>query len=97
MKIGELLYDENRWTQNAVARNKDGRTVDSLDESAVRWCLNGAIRKCYGSTHIGEGWQVYKKLLTAAQLLDNRFTILSSFNDNNDWKDIKNLLEKVDV
>src|SRR5687768_9655010 len=40
-----LFADRRRWTKLALARTEAGAETDPLDQSAVRWCVRGAIRK----------------------------------------------------
>ena len=47
MKIKDLLTDASKWTQKALARDKSGNRVVAREESAVQWCLMGAMHKCY--------------------------------------------------
>lgn len=49
--VYELLEDESRWTQKAVAKDEEGRMVASFDEGAVSWCLWGATKKVYGEKY----------------------------------------------
>lgn len=43
--IRELIGDEARWTQGEYARNQFGRRVDPRDETACRWCFDGAAKR----------------------------------------------------
>ena len=43
----DLLMKEERWTKHAYARNEFGTGAGSTSESAVCWCLAGALTKCY--------------------------------------------------
>ena len=45
----ELIGDPARWTQDAYARNVDGKTTDPLNPDAVCWCAVGSIIKFTGS------------------------------------------------
>ena len=47
MKVSELLTDENKWCQQAFAMDKYGDAVSSRDVDACKWCLSGALMKCY--------------------------------------------------
>lgn len=46
MKLKDLLCNEDKWTQGALARNADGEPVDPESEEAVCWCLIGGIHRC---------------------------------------------------
>jgi hypothetical protein len=48
MKVRELLRDETTWLQGRVARDARGAKVVPEDATAVRWCVVGAIARCYG-------------------------------------------------
>ena len=41
----ELISDESRWCQKAVARDSDGEAVSVHSPRAVQWCVNGALEK----------------------------------------------------
>lgn len=43
-----LLDDPKRWCQRSGAKDKDGKTVASWDERAVKWCISGAEGKVFG-------------------------------------------------
>lgn len=47
MKVQELLTDESKWTQGCSARDTSGNAVQYSHESAVSWCLLGALQFCY--------------------------------------------------
>ena len=47
MKAYELLSDESKWCQGDFARDVHGEAVNSHSPEAVRWCLTGALSRCY--------------------------------------------------
>ncbi len=47
MTVAELLEKPEAWTQGASAKNSDGMRTGVSAESAVCWCVLGAIWKCY--------------------------------------------------
>ena len=49
MKVKELFSSEEKWCKKAYARDDQGKAVFSKSQSAVSWCLIGAICKCYES------------------------------------------------
>lgn len=49
MKAWELLDSPEKWCKGANALTSDGMEVSACDPRACRWCLEGALRKCYGS------------------------------------------------
>lgn len=51
MKIVELLDSPEKWTQNATARTVDGFCVMYDAATAVRFCIIGAMYRCYEYPH----------------------------------------------
>jgi hypothetical protein len=49
MKIKDLLTDRSRWVQGPVAMDRYGRSVYPESRWACKWCLWGAIEKCYSN------------------------------------------------
>lgn len=47
MKPSELLAKPESWCVTAMARNADGNARSPDDPDACRWCVAGAIFKCY--------------------------------------------------
>ncbi len=47
MKAWELLDSPAKWTQNFIARDNNGTPVESGSPLACRWCVMGAISRCY--------------------------------------------------
>ncbi len=47
MKIYELLDSPDKWTQGAFANDERGVSVGPNDKLASRWCMAGALDKCY--------------------------------------------------
>jgi hypothetical protein len=91
MKAYELLSDRSKWTQNYAARDKDNKNVSPHDSSAVKFCLIGALRKCYN-----DGWE-YTEARNKVHDAANRPLSLSTLNDTSDYNYIWNLLRSVDV
>lgn len=50
MKIHELLKKPINWTRFVDARDHDGSEVNPRSPAACRWCLLGAIQRCYRGT-----------------------------------------------
>lgn len=72
MKVKELLADPNAWTQGAMARGADGGAVTPVGSSSVpacKWCLLGAVAKCYHDRPI-LGGQVIRAIHQAISKLD---------------------------
>jgi len=47
IKVKDFLTEEN-WCKGALARDCEGCAVGWDNSRAVKWCLVGAISKCYG-------------------------------------------------
>lgn len=46
--VAELLEDESRWCQMALARDEEGIGCDPESDEASSWCAIGAIVHVYG-------------------------------------------------
>lgn len=53
-EVRELLGDESRWTRRTMARDRVGESVSPVDDTAVCWCLVGAIRKVIGHDPVAQ-------------------------------------------
>lgn len=47
MTLQELLATEAQWTQRVSARDAYGHPTKPCGDTAVSWCLTGALDKCY--------------------------------------------------
>lgn len=73
----DLISDPARWTRGVYARDAEGRETASRSESAVCWCVHGAIRKVTGS--------VYDTLFSgryAQAALPEGYSEVHEFNDD---------------
>ena len=73
-EVKELLSDEHRWTQGAMARDKKQLKIKPLSDEATCWCLYGAIAKVSGGFHTPICTKTYYHLRGQNDLL-------SDFND----------------
>lgn len=93
MKIKDLLTDESKWVQQTYALDEVGNNVYSNNPNATRWCLVGALYRCYGdsSTVLSV---IYRKVYTA---IGNQ--LISEWNDDPDrtFADIKHLIDTLDI
>lgn len=48
MKVKDLLSSSDKWCQGFEAKTIDGHPVSPHVDEAARWCIVGAISKCYG-------------------------------------------------
>ena len=95
MKIQELLKNETCWTKRVDARNKEEYPVSAFNRYAVKWCLIGALNKCYSGQ---ERFEMLNKLEKVLFSLHCDMS-LSSFNDasSTTFKQIREVIEKADV
>lgn len=49
MKVYELLAKPEVWTKGAYARNKEDMPVGTTAKDACKFCLYGALLKCYSN------------------------------------------------
>jgi hypothetical protein len=92
MKLSELLTDASRWTKNHYAIDTEGRPVQSRSPQAARWCLSGAICRCYSTQD--ERLTAEEALREAAGTLD-----IVAWNDafERTFADVRALIERAGV
>ena len=96
MKIRELLSDETKWCKKALARDKNDEKIDVDSKHACKWCLYGAMCKCY---NINEEFNdVREKIYNQLTKKRNMVTI-SQWNDccSTYFKDVKELIDELDI
>jgi len=93
MKIKELLSDESKWIKNNIALNANEEVRAATSKDAIKWCLLGALQKCY-----------HKEVVNCNKIYDKIEEFIypkaiHQWNDSNEitFSDVKNLLEKLDV
>lgn len=91
MKAHELLSDESKWTQKALARNSKGDYCFEQSPDAVQWCTVGAIYKCYRKDCL----EAFDKLSDNIESLG--FAGIPSWNDTNDYQTVYNKLKELDI
>ena len=67
MKISELLGSPDKWCQGSGAQKEDGAIVDSLSQNATKWCIYGALWKCYRDSE--ERYEALMKLNEALKMV----------------------------
>lgn len=91
MKVKDLLTDESKWTKGAYARTAEGRMVFYRDIAATRFCLLGAIFRCYGAIGAGE----------ITERVEKKLSDCSTHGWNDDprttFADVRRLVEKLDI
>lgn len=96
MKVQELLSDESKWTQHVFAKNSQGVPTDSTSPFACRWCLIGAVNRCYPTAE--ERRLVLVKLNSALGNMGHPKTyIIVDYNDTHTFPEIKKLVDALDI
>lgn len=83
-----LLSDPSNWTTNAYARNKDNQQVQSTSPEACKWCLLGAIIKCYS---------IHNLQIVVAKVKQQNINDLSDFNDTCTHEELIDVLKKAQI
>lgn len=95
MKVYELLDKPEKWTKGENARDAEGNKVRPDNPTAVCWCLEGAIRYCYG-----ESWRTsYYKAEDAVQDMSGGYLNAFEWNDapRRTYKQVIALCKKLDI
>ena len=93
MKIRELLSGPEKWTQKALARGASGELEDLYSQSAVQWCLMGAMARCYP----GSADEIRKKV--RVRLFGRQYGLISRWNDapGRTFEEVRALVAELDV
>lgn len=100
MKIKELFNDDSKWCKDALATNIDNDIVDPNSPTATRWCLAGAIFKCYPPERRNEIEQRIRiRIGMSFNLRSGDKVPISLWNDDKDrtFEQIKDLIESLDI
>ena len=93
MKVSEILT-ERSWIRFAFATNASGFSVAPEDIDACKWCLAGAIRRCYAGPPRTEAFiRVNEHLVNMYGFDQGAF----SFNDTHTWKDIAEVIAATEI
>ena len=105
MKVKQLLSTKSKWTKLACARDKKNMECPVNDPSAVKYCLEGAIIKCYQTGE--ERNRVENLIRRALRMSEVEFSMFKPIYDGritywNDapkrtFKDIKKLISKLNI
>lgn len=100
MKVKELLCSEDKWTQCTYAIDAAGRCTSETSASAVKWCLVGAVMRCYNASPARRAF-VLDKL---REVIRKKYSItppdavpLACFNDNHTFAEVKAVIDAADV
>lgn len=102
MKVKELLCDESKHCRNHMALDSNGERVAWSDPDACRWCLAGAVYKCYPGVNPGEISAIFDKITEEIAKVTDAFNtengvMFTIFNDQADWATIREVIERVDI
>jgi hypothetical protein len=91
MTIKDVLTDESKWHKGDLAMSPTGARVSPNSPSAFKFCLLGALEKCY----TGEEYEEKKAKLYEA----NQCFSIVLFNDSpsTTFADVMALVEKAGV
>lgn len=96
MKIKELFSSHHKWTKYGSAKNNKGESVRSCDLDATRFCLSGAVSRCY--PNVLERIKILKKLKSSIEkYTGEKYSGITNFNDSSSFKDVKNVVEQANV
>jgi len=99
LKVRELLSDESKWTKGTYARNSENIRVYATSLEASRWCLVGALRKCYPG--FGEDYYEAQRKIenTLGHSIHSFVCYLPDWNDapERTFKEVKDLVNKANV
>lgn len=91
----EMFGNKKRWTKFNYARDKQGRDVSVHDTDAIRFCLEGGLRRVYREEKYGEA----KTRLEIAIWVLYRIQSIVQFNDESSTtiEDIRRVCKKAQV
>jgi hypothetical protein len=98
MKVKDLLRDEQRWTQGALARDYCGRECMPGSPDAEAWCLVGAIFRVYHEgSEINEAIDAVTRLIVGYRI--DGIDEVEEWNDDpgRTFAEVKAVIEKADV
>jgi hypothetical protein len=89
MKAWQLLDSREKWCQHTYAMDADGYIVDPTLEDAVCWCIDGAMKKCYGSSMLPA--RFYERTAD--------YSCSVTYNDDpkRTWEEVHALLKELDI
>jgi hypothetical protein len=96
--LKQLFSKRGTWAKNYYAYDKKGSTTEPNESGAVKFCLMGGARHCYGEGPACD--RVAKRLRKAInKLFPNRYGGIVDFNDakRTRRKDILAVVEEANV
>ena len=96
MKVWQLLDSPDKWIQNQLAQDSQGKSVNPEYESGCKWCLAGAICTCYPKTW-REVWNSLND--TLKKRTNSEYCSVPGWNDNpkRKWEDVYNLCKELNI
>ena len=88
MKISELLSSPSKWTQGSFAKDADGEPVCWSSRYAERFCLLGALKKCYPNV---------EEQNRIRSLVRDRVGVITNYNDSTDYQTVISLVKELDI
>ena len=92
MKVKELLESKENWIKGHCALTKNNELTSSNSADAAKWCLIGAIIRCYGVVGFAEFITEIKQHILP-------FSSVSLWNDtpNRTFEEVKELVNRLDI
>ena len=99
MKVRELLSDETKWTQCTFAATKDGHPCDPEARRAAKWCLSGAIERCYGQFHGSFAAAARATAVIRSRVIERIHADIIEWNDSpvRSFGAVKRLVDELDI
>ena len=96
MKIQKLLKTKRNWIKFRMGADKYGRYANPVGVSAAKWCLIGAIYKCYGIDDV-RTTRIIKKVRKELNMRGGDG--IDDWNDdpNRTFKDVRALVRKLNI
>jgi hypothetical protein len=89
MKAWQLLSGPDKFCKGELAQNREGENVYARSLAAVRWCLVGAIIRCYPKSIRDELCDRIQGNIKSKRL--------GVWNDRHGWGKVHAVLKKLDI
>lgn len=102
MKVKELLNSAEKWTKGEMARNNNEKYVGVKAKSAEKFCLLGAIYKCYPKKEAKNIIMKIAPTFNSGESTEHIYEceeIIFSWNDRKSrkFKDVQKLVNKLNI
>lgn len=97
MKVSDLLVDESKWVQNTAAVDQDGQSCSPHAKTAAKFCLLGAIDRCYSEPE--RYYEIRKKVKEVIAKLFGIKTSITMWNDatGRRFAEVREVVEKANI